>query len=236
MKTISLVIICVGFLAVNILLRKALNTVKSKSGLLGFISRYFPLLELGFWSVFSFWIVTLLFYGSAFYSNIIYLLFILLSIMFFWYFLRDYISGIQLKSRYNLSAGQYFKSGEISGLISKIRLLYIEIQTDDGSTCKLPYAQIDQKSIQLNIQKSTSGESLIKVILDQKLDEKETSEKIQELVINTPWCSHKSVVHVKAKLSEDGSKVYEVSCKTNSEQGTRRIRELIEKEFTGKRR
>ena len=113
-------------------------------------------------------------------------------------------------------------------------MLFLEIQTDEGSTCKLPYNQIDQHSIELNFQKSKSGESLIKVVLDCQLDEDKTLKKIHELVINTPWCSHKSEIRINAKPVDDKYKVYEISCKTNSEQGNKRIKELVEKEFISK--
>lgn len=231
MKTLSIIIICIGFLAVNFLLRKALASVKRKTGILGFANRYIPVLELGFWSVFAFWAISLVFEGSRFFAYLAYLLFTLVFILFFWFFLRDYLSGIQLKTRYNLSSGQYFRSGQIRGVVKKIKLLFMEVQTEEGSTCKIPYAQIDQKSIELNIQESRGGESLIKVKLDQQLNESDTARKINELVINSPWCSHKSQVRIHVKETEHGLKSYEISCKTNSEHGSKRIKELIERTF-----
>ena len=107
----------------------------------------------------------------------------------------------------------------------------MELQTDQGSTCKIPYAQIDQKSVELNIQESRGGESLIKVNLDQQLNESDTTRKVNELVVNSPWCSHKSPVHILVKEAGKDVKTYEISCKTNSEHGSRLIKELIEKEF-----
>ena len=231
MKTLSLLIICVGFLTVNFLLRKALSRLKGKTGVLGFAYRYFPLLELGFWSVFALWVTSIVFDGSRFFTFSIYLLFTLATILFFWFFLRDYLSGIQLKTRFNLAPGQYFKSGPLRGVIKKIKLLCMELQTDQGSTCKIPYAQIDQKSVELNIQESRGGESLIKVNLDQQLNESDTTRKVNELVVNSPWCSHKSPVHILVKEAGKDVKTYEISCKTNSEHGSRLIKELIEKEF-----
>jgi len=231
-KTLSLVIICVGFLAVNFVLRKLLANVKRKTGMLGFFNRYFPLAELAFWSIFSFWFITLLFDESRFFTYIIFLLFTLAFILFFWFFLRDYISGIQLKTRFNLSAGQAFKSEQVTGVIRKMTLLFIEVQAENGSNCKIPYSQIDQKSIELNIQEKRGGESLFSVDLNEDLNEATTSRKIAELIINSPWCSHKSNPLVTVKEAKKGLKTYEISCITNRDSGTRKLKELIEKNFS----
>ncbi|MCG8309523.1 MAG: mechanosensitive ion channel [Cytophagales bacterium] len=232
MKTLSILVICIGFLTINFFLRKGTASIKGRTGIPGFVNRYFPLLELGFWSVFSFWAIALLFDGSQFFNYVIHLLLALAVILFFWFFLRDYIAGILLKTRYNLSYGQYLKSGLVRGVIKKIRLLFIEIQTDDGSTCMMPYTRIDRRSIELDIRESQGGESLIRVFLDGRLDESVTSRKIRQLVINSPWCAHKSHLRVHVKESKAGIKTYEISCKTNTERGSKRIKELIERKFT----
>lgn len=108
----------------------------------------------------------------------------------------------------------------------------MEVQTDEGSTCKIPYAQIDQKSLELNIQESRGGESLIKVNLDQQLNESDTTRKINELVINSPWCSHKTQLRIHVKENENGFKCYEISCMTHGDQSGRKLKELIEKELS----
>lgn len=233
MKTITIGILFIGCLAINFLLRKVLASIKGSSGVLAIIKKYFPLLELTFWGAFLFWVSTMV--GLQYKSYFQFLLLIMSFVLFFWFFIRDYIAGIQLKSRYNFSPGQSYKSGQVSGLIKKIRLLYIEIKSDSGGEYKIPYSQIDQKSLELNIQEKGAGESLIKVELDASLNEISTSQRIIELVINTPWCSHKSTPIVNVLEETNGQKTYEISCVLLGENGGKLIREMIENEFGQKK-
>lgn len=211
-------------------------SLKSKSGIFGTISRYFQLLELAFWTAFVFWVCGILFSTSPYLEYINYLLFTAVVVLFVWFFMRDYIAGIQLKSRYNFFNGQAFKSTQITGVIRKTSLLYIEIKGENGSDFRIPYSQIEQKSIELNVQEKSGGENLIVVALDQNLNEEDTIQKIIELVVNSPWSSHKSSPMINVQEPENGLKTYEISCIINGEHSAKRLKELIEKEVGKKKR
>jgi hypothetical protein len=196
------------------------------------VNRYFPLVELAFWALFVFWSSYILFSDSLFYTYLIFLLIALVVVLFSWFFLRDYVAGIQLKSRYNFSAGQSFKTSQVSGVVKKNRLLYLEVKADNGSDFRIPYSKIDQSSIELNIQEKSGGESIVKVWLDQKWDEDIAVKKIVELVLNSPWSSHKSHPEIHVQEAEKGVKCYEISCMTHGDQAGRKLKELIEKELS----
>ena len=231
MKVLTILILCIGFLAVNFLLKKAVLGIKSKNGVFGVISRYFPVAELIFWSVFIVWAVDVLFASSQFFIYIVFLLITLGFVLFFFLFVRDYTTGVQLKSRYNLSHGQRFKSGQLSGTVKRTDLLYIEIKADNGTDYKVPYSQIDQKSIELDFQDSSGGETLISIDLDRNLNQNEAIKKIAEMVINSPWCSHKSIPKVNILESESGETTYEVSCILIGDHAARNLKEIIERGF-----
>ena len=232
MKILTLGILCIAFLVINFLLRKMLSYVRAKSRIMGIVHRYFPLFEMTFWGLFIFWISSVLFSDSSFYTYLIIILIILVLILFFLYFLKDYVAGIQLKSRYNFSTGQSFKSGQISGIVKKSRLLYLEIKGDNESDFKIPYAKIEQSSIELNIQEKSGGESIIKVWIDQRLDKVHTAKKIVEMVLNSPWSSTKSTPQVLVQETEKGQTCYEISCITQGDHANRKLKELIEKNFS----
>lgn len=236
MKLLSIGVLCLGFLAVNILLRKAMGKVKSQNGVIGMINRYFPMIELAFWAVFSIWTIGILFSDSQFFMYIIFLMIALGFVLFFLFFVKDYMAGILLKSRYGLAINQRFKSGQVIGIIKKLGLLFVEIKAESGSDFRIPYSQIDQKSIELNIQEKSGGENVVQVKLDEKLNEEDTLQKIMELTINSPWSSHKSNPQIVALEVENGLKTYEISCIINGENGGKKLKELIEAEIVKKKK
>ena len=229
MKLLTILILSVAFLAVNYLLKRALRSIKNRNGIFSVINRYYPIAELLVWGVIIVWAVSALFANSQFLMYIIFLMTTLAFILFFLLFARDYTTGVLLKSRYNLSSGQRFKSGHLRGTIKQPNLLYIEIKGDNGNDYKVPYSQIDQKSLALDFQDSSGGESLVSIELDRNLDPDETAKKIAELTINSPWCSHKSMPKVSISQNEQGRIIYEISCMLIGDHASRNLKELIEK-------
>jgi hypothetical protein len=189
-------------------------------------------LEFAFWTLFIIWAAVTLFEDSSFSLFVNFLIITMVFILLFWFFIRDYISGIQIKSRFNLSKGQMFKSNQVTGIIRKLGLLFMDIKTENGSDMKLPYAQIDQKSIELNFQEKSGGESTIKITLDGKVSETATSRKLKELVINSPWSLHKSAPSIKVSDTGNNQKTYEISCVTIGDKGAKQLKELLLKELS----
>ena len=234
MKVLSILILSISLLVLNFLLKKGIRSIRSSNAVFKAISRYYPIAELLFWSVFIVWAVISLFATSQFFIYIIFLLITMGFVLFFLFFARDYVTGVQLKSRYHLSQGQRFKSGQLSGTVKRTDLLYVEIKGDDGTDYKIPYHQLDQKTIALDFQEKSGGESMVKVELDGKLERDEVAKKIVELAINSPWCSHKITPRVHISESKNGLTIYEVSCLLVGEHAARHLRELIESDFSKK--
>ncbi len=236
MSTIYILILLVLFFVVNLLLRKVLSGIRSKAVFFGYLHRYLPVLEFVFWTGFVIWAANVLFGNSSFHYYINFLIITLGFIAFSWFFMRDYISGVQIKSRFSLTEGQSFKSSQVQGVIKKMGLLFMELKAENGSEFKVPYAQLDQKSIELNFQEKSGGESTFQVRLDKKLNEPETLQKITELIINAPWGSHKSIPVIRVSESEDSYNYYDITCKTIGENGAKQLKLLILNEFSRKKK
>jgi len=110
-------------------------------------------------------------------------------------------------------------------------LLFMDVKTENGSDMKLPYSQIEQKSIELNFQEKNGGESTIKINLNGKLSEITTTRRLTELVINSPWSLHKSTPKIRVTDMGNNVKTYEITCITFGENATKQLQELLLKEF-----
>ncbi len=231
MSILVFTFLTIFFLAINFLFRKGIVGFKFKGGGLHKIYRFFPIAELIFWSIYSVWSANFMFKESSYLLYINILIITLSFVLFSWFFIKDFISGVQIKSRFDFNIGQNFKSGQFKGVINKLGLLIMEIKSDNGSDFKIPYSQIDQKTIELNFLKKGGGESTFVVEIDKKFDEEATVNKLTELIINAPWCSYKSLPAITVTDANSKLKTYEISCVTTGNNGARQLKELIEKEF-----
>jgi hypothetical protein len=228
-KIIPVIILFALLLTVNFFLRKSKSRMKYKPGIIDRITRLFPLLEMLFWAAFFIWAFNYIFKNSdvQYFVNI--LLITLCFVLIFWFFIKDYFYGIQIRSRFSPDPGKNFKSDQGKGIIRKVGLLTLELKTENGSTVKVPYSQIDQKSVELNFEEKRGGESTFKVDLNAKQDEETLKQKITQLIINSPWSSYKSMPVIKVTAIDDKLKSYEISCITTAETGVSRLKELIQK-------
>lgn len=102
--------------------------------------RIIPVLELVLWGIWVFWAAGRLFQNSFLYQLFTGSALVLVLIIFGWYFLRDYVAGILLKSETTLEPGQEVHSGDVKGVIRKVGLRSLELVTTGGETIKLPYS------------------------------------------------------------------------------------------------
>ncbi len=202
-----------------------------ESNLLKHIRRFFPIVELFAWGLFTIWASNTLFEDSKFHLYINTLIITLGFVLVFWFFVKDYISGVQIKSRFNLSQGQLFKSDQIRGVVKKLGTLVMEVKSENGSDFKIPYSKIDQKSIELNIKETSGGESTFTIEMDKSVDENDATQKLTELILNSPWSSYKSYPDIKVLDDKNNLKTYEISFVSNGKNSARQLKELIEKEI-----
>jgi len=225
------VILLIIFLSINFVARKMLDRINIESKIIEYVRRYLPIAELIVWGLFIIWVSNTLFEDSKFHLYINTLIITLGFVLVFWFFIKDYISGVQIKSRFNLSKGQLFKSEQFRGVVKKLGTLVMEVKSDNGSDFKIPYSKIDQKSIELNIQEKIGGESTFTIELDKSINENTAIQKFTELILNAPWSSYKSIPNIKVLDVNNNIKTYEISFVSNGKNSSRQLKELIEKEI-----
>jgi hypothetical protein len=231
MKLITLASLAFSLLVINYLFRKTLDSIKKKNILLDYVRRYLPVLEMTGWSIFTIWLLNLLFSTSKYNLYLNFLVFVLIFIFVGWYFMRDFIAGVQIKSRFNLAKGQRFYAAQTSGEIIKLGILTITIKSGDGSDFIIPYAKLHQDTIQLNFHEKGETETRFMLDLDKKMDEKEMAKAMEELIINSAWCSHKSKPKVILLGEQDGKRQYEVTCHPTVNEGAKKLKAMLQQTF-----
>ena len=145
--------------------------------------------------------------------------------------MRDFVAGVQIKSRFNLAKGQRFHAAQTSGEIMKLGILTITIKSGDGSDFIIPYAKLNQDTILLNFHEKGETETRFMLDLDNNMDEKEMVKTMEELIINSAWCSHKSKPRVILIGEQDGKRQYEVTCQPTVSEGAKKLKAMLLQTF-----
>jgi hypothetical protein len=227
MNIITIVVFSCILLAANYLFRAFLKSIKKRNRLLSFTRRYLPLFELIGWSCYLIWTTNQVFKFTEYLVYLNYILAILLAIFVSWYLIRDFVAGVQVKTRFNPAKGQIFQTHNIKGEIKKVGMLSLKIKSKEGGDLIIPYTKLQQESIRLNLLEESDADSKFMISVNTDLNEEQAAKKIEELIINSAWSSYKSKPVIELIDQDDLTKRFEITCRPSIQDGTRKIRQTL---------
>ncbi|HBH83971.1 MAG: hypothetical protein A2X05_15230 [Bacteroidetes bacterium GWE2_41_25] len=149
--------------------------------------RIFPVIEMLMWISYIFWASHQMFYHLPVYNLLTGSMIIVITAIFGWYLLRDFISGIILKAENGFEPGQRIISSEASGTIKKSGYRCIEVITSEGEYVKIPYSRLSP----LNITRPADAGRWVEHVVKFKISSRYESEKIRKVlenrILEMPW-------------------------------------------------
>jgi len=227
MKLITLASLVISLVVINVLFRIGLARLKKRNFIIDYVKRFLPIMELTGWTVFSVWLLNILLVNSNYITHFRIALFIVFLSFLSWYFLRDLLSGIVIKTRFNLVKGQKIKYGIATGDIRKVGVLALKIKDDNGTDLIIPYSSIQQQDISLNYRESGESESKFTIELENIRDEKKAVDKIEELIENSVWNHHSFKPQVRVKAHTNKKILFEIICLPINNQGVAKLKLII---------
>lgn len=106
------------------------------------LRKLFPIIEFSTWTVFIFYVIINLFNNELIYETAIIIILAVILLFFSWFFIKDIIAGVIIKSEYNIEYNKKVRIKDFEGYINKIGYLSIELKTDSGEFIKIPYSKI----------------------------------------------------------------------------------------------
>ncbi|HZL08924.1 MAG TPA: mechanosensitive ion channel domain-containing protein [Prolixibacteraceae bacterium] len=168
--------------------------------------KIFPMVEMLAWLAYVFWAIDHLQLGIAAYRLLTGSLIVVIVILLGWYFLRDFISGIILKSENSFEPGQLIHTAEVSGTIRKLGYRTMEIVTGEGVNVKIPFSLLSGQ----NIVKPADTGNWVEQLIRLQITSDDKPEQIQRLlknrILEMPWIV--SGEHIKIKITRDESGKY----------------------------
>ena len=228
MKLITLASLVASLVVVNILFRWALQRIKIRNLAFDYFKRFVPVLEIIGWSAFTIWLLNILFATYSYYQYIQLAIIILVVVIIAWFLLRDFVAGGIIKARFNLTKGQKIRYNTIDGEVRKTGLLALTIRDENGADMIIPYTKVNQKDIRLNYSKNGNTETSFTVTIKSQLNSNDLSSKMQELIINSAFCStkHKPKIQVIEEIRNRFQ--IEVTCQPISGDGIEKLKLMLE--------
>ncbi|MFO7656615.1 MAG: mechanosensitive ion channel, partial [Bacteroidales bacterium] len=140
--------------------------------------KVFPVVQMLLWATYAFWAFDQLLNRIAVYPILTGSLIVLMVALIGWYFMRDFISGIILKTENALETGQQIQTAEVTGTIKKLGYLTMEIANSEGEHVSIPYSLLTGQKIVKPAETGNWTEQLIML----KISSAYPPEKIQNML------------------------------------------------------
>jgi small-conductance mechanosensitive channel len=152
-----------------------------------FLKKILPMLDLALTVTIIFWIINRIFGDTEVLPVITLAVTLILLILLVWFWGRDFVAGIILKSENYFELNKMIRLNNKSGKIIKITLRYLEFVTDEGETIRVPYSKISGDYFSKLSPDEKYESHIITLQLNEALDTKTLRESLRKRIYNTPW-------------------------------------------------
>ena len=172
--------------------------------------RVFPIVEMLSWLIYAFWAFGQLFKETPAYPVLTGSLILVVVVLFGWYFLRDFVSGIILKAENAFETGQQIHTANVSGTIKKLGYRSMEIVTGKGENVKVPFSLL----IGQNIVKPADTGNWVGQVIRLNVSSGYRLEKIQNMlktrILEMPWIISGEDIKIEVTRDESGNYTIEI--------------------------
>lgn len=219
-----------GLFLVLRLTSRLLNTMSAKQSVRRMMLRIYPLFEFLVWLGFGLWGLNLLLSDYTFYSTLVVALVIILVVIVGWYFLRDFVAGVILKTEVPFEINQQIKTATHKGTLQKAGYRSVELIDNKGEVIKIPFSQLSSSSFSVVDVNSQQGhEVLLKVKSDISFDT--LSSSIKQSLLLLPWVSVNREPCIKEIEHIDNSSLIAVFFHTVGDQSPSKVEHYLRSKF-----
>jgi small-conductance mechanosensitive channel len=199
------------------------------------VLRGFPIVELFVWTAFILWLVSRAFENSDYIALATALVLFIFLLIISWYFIRDFIAGIILKTEFPFEINQRIFTNGNDGSIKKLGYRSLELEKDNGDIVKIPYSQIASASIHLqNMEDSLRGhETLIRA--SAKIPVITAKDLIIRELLLTPWAAINQTPSIRVIEQTDEVNTYSVHFHSVSSKHAASISQHLKAAFESKK-
>ena len=218
-------------LALFIILRFVANyfpVLASRKNIRTIFFKLFPVVEMLAWLAYVFWALDQIFIEIEAYQMLIESFILVVVLIFGWYFLRDFVSGIILKIENAFEAGQHINTPVASGTIRKLGYRSMEIVTSEGEFIKIPFSRLTGENIVRPADTGNWAERVIKLKIVSEFHLEKIQSMLKNRILEMPWIVSESNIRVIIACAEEKNYVAEIHFYTISPEMAVKTEEILQ--------
>ncbi len=166
------------------------------------VFKYLPVIELAFWALFLIRILQSFTETNRYFAIGFLIVLISASVWASWYFFKDYIAGIIVKTDSDININETVTVSGITGTVVKFRFRTLKVETESGQIVNIPYTQALNEKISKSDQTDTISGYTFELNVKKDDELRIVIEKLKKTIIHLPWSSLKKNPVIKP-IAED---------------------------------
>ncbi len=195
----------------------------------------YPLVEFFVWVLFAYFVAGRLFKEAQYYEVLLLIITLVVISFVSWFFIRDFIAGIFIKSENLFEKGKKIKIEHIEGFINHVGYRTVEIKTDDGSLVKVPFSKLSSGVISFP---GNENDILYKhsFSINQPKNKAypEYIANIRFLLLNSPWVAVTKEPHIELTDTTPSNYTFKIEFHALSEAQALKCEVMLKKAFKEK--
>ncbi|GEM_PF-4406769 len=208
-------------------LKNFLGTSLSKFSRFEELSRLIPAFEGLTWLLFVLLAISLIFKDKLFYSVGILMVLVVTVGWLSWFFVRDFVAGMMLRSSQTFELGDRLRVQDFEGVLQRIGHFSMTLEGDDGQSTVIPFSTVSDTMLT----RIGAGTLLKSRTFQVKITPEKSSNAIQQirqLALIAPWTSIMHEPKIKFITENHDSIIYEVTVFGLEENYFRHIQKYLE--------
>ncbi len=177
------------------------------------VSRFLSLLEAFIWAVFLAYSIDIVWHKNIFGGLFLLIFAGLLLLVWIYFYFRDYLSGLIIKTERNLTPGDFLKFGEISGRVISLKGRTLILEKENGEEIIIPYHKLTNNTF--SIKKANREKTFsygFEIDVEASTDPKLLQEKIKKYLLMLPWVKPDPLPIINIQyIEKEPSPIYKVS-------------------------
>lgn len=194
-------------------------------------SRYFTLIEILAWVIYTIFVIQQLSDSNQIYSFGLFILLMIAGFWLLWFYLKNYISGGVFKLNGKFDINDTVQIDEFQGKIVGLGNHRLELETDKGEIIYIPYSHLGNAVII----KIHPGEMVLSHSFTiSTTNDKKVTEKIDEIrfeILSLPWSSLKKVPIIRLVHEDSQHLIFELVVYTLEKEYFFAMEQEIKKKF-----
>ena len=183
----KILVLVLGIIVIFRILGFANKSLKDTSTLKHHNSYILPLVELTIWLLMLIWLVEHYYDAQNTFGLISVGIVFILAIIPSFYLLRDFLSGIYLKSQNQIRVNSFIEINELKGKIDKLGNFSLNLIDKHGDIKSIPYHKISAAIISKQSNNPNLNKVNLKFVFPRSVQANYIIPKLKAELINSPW-------------------------------------------------